>query len=521
MGAEKPIFKILIVDDNPDDVMLYERILKHDPDADYHLSSVEMGEDGVEQYRLIQPDAVLLDYNLPDLDGIEFMRKLVEESGSNCHPVVMLTGQGNEAVAVEAMKCGVRDYLIKGDITPESLRRSVINVIEKVLLERKNHDLANQLNLVNDSLKVKNRKLSELTETAHRFVDNVAHDFRTPLTVIKEFSSIIADGLGGPVTDQQNEYLQFIITATRDLAQMVDDFLDSSKLKAGVLRVNRGPHKVDQLFKSVNSILTTRAAIKKIRLVEELQSDLPMMFVDAEKLERVIINLVINAIKFSPEGTQITLWAKATECGGIEIGITDQGPGLSQEDVAVIFDRFKQVGDIQRASTKGFGLGLNIAKELAWLNLGTINIQSKQGEGSTFSIMLPVNEPSNILRRYFARFDELIEPPLNMAVLQVKPDQSEAALEEICQFLTKICYPMDLVLKADDMGSVFVFGSTTEPELWIEKIQKARVAHAQGESADTVSSLQVSCITSVPYMQAKDSMVSCSLAQIKELKHCA
>lgn len=216
MSTKKPVYSILIVDDNPDDALLYHRILSNNHDAQYRFTNADLGEEGLESYHREKPDCVLLDYNLPDMDGIEFMQRLSRESESECYPVIMLTGQGNEAVVVEAMKNGVRDYLIKGQVTPESLRRSVGNVIENTVLERENYLLTKQLKMMNVDLKNKNKnkKLSELTETAHRFVDNVAHDFRTPLTVIKEFSSIIADGLGGPVTKQQNEYLQYIITAT-------------------------------------------------------------------------------------------------------------------------------------------------------------------------------------------------------------------------------------------------------------------------------------------------------------------
>ena len=521
MSTDKPVCDILIIDDNSDDTLLYQRILSRDPDVEYRLAHVESGEEGIEQYHTAHPDCVLLDYNLPDMDGIEFMRRLNQESDLDCYPIVMLTGQGNEVVAVEAMKNGVRDYLIKGNITPEALCRSINNVITKVALERENCKLAGQLTAVNEDLESKNHKLRELTETAHRFVDNVAHDFRTPLTVIKEFSSIIADGLGGPVTEQQNEYLQYIITATRDLAQMVDDFLDSSKLKAGVLRVNREPQEVNQILESVQAVLTTRASLKKIQIIEEIQPDLPAAFVDAEKIERVIINLVINAIKFSPEGSSITLWTKATDDGDIEIGITDQGPGLSENDLAVIFERFKQVGDIQRASTKGFGLGLNIAKELVWLNLGTVNVQSKQGQGSTFSFTLPVCKQSIILRRYFERFEELSELPLNMAILQIKPDHPTADLEEVRRFLTSVCYPMDLVLKADELGSVYVFGSTTETKRWIEKLQKTRIAQIQERSKDEQPALHIYCLASGPFAKMKISASSSSLAQITEMRNCA
>ncbi len=519
MGVDNPSLKILIVDDNPDDIQFYTRVLSHDPDAQYTLIESEVGEDGLRLYHEHHPDCVLLGFNLPDMDGVEFMRRLAQEGdGSGCLPVVMLTGQGNEAVAVEAMKSGVCDYLVKGDITPDALRRAIRNVIEKVSLERKNRQLTQELQIANDGLIRKNKKLEELTETAHRFVDNVAHDFRTPLTVIKEFSSIISDGLGGPVTEEQAEYLLFITTATRDLAQMVDDFLDSSKLKARVLRIDRKPHSVDGVIQPIRSMLTTRASAKKIRVVERIQPNLPQVFADAEKVARVIMNLAVNAVKFSPESSEIQLWAKRRGSGCVEIGITDHGPGLTEEDLAVIFERFKQVGDIQRASTKGFGLGLNIAKELVWLNLGTVNVQSQRGHGSTFSFTLPVCDQPAIINQYFERLDELSEPPTHMVVLQVTPTVPLGDLEPLRLFLASACYPMDLVLKVPHAGSILAVGSTGEPQQWIKRLESAWSANKKKRGA---YDLRIHNMAWLPYAEIKKTDLMLALRHMTELRSCA
>lgn len=378
-----------------------------------------------------------------------------------------------------------------------------------------------QLQCANKALEDKNAKLRELTKTAHRFVDNVAHDFRTPLTVIKEFSSIIADGLGGPVTQQQTEYLEFITTATRDLAQMVDDFLDSSKLRARVLRVDRQRATVDQILASVRSMLRTRAAAKKIRLVEKVPADLPPVFADAEKAARVIVNLVVNAIKFSHAGGDITMWAAARPSGDVEFGVSDFGPGLSTEDLAVIFERFKQVGDVQRASTKGFGLGLNIAKELVWLNLGKVHVESRQGHGSTFSFTLPLCGDAIILERYFERLTELDQPPTQMVVLQVKPTRPDADLEEVRGFLASVCYSMDLILKAVNGESILAIGSTTEPEGWIGRLLAARKTRIQERSGQDLPDLHIHHLSSLPFERMREAAKSSTLTQITELRLCA
>jgi len=373
-----------------------------------------------------------------------------------------------------------------------------------------------------EQIKQTNIHLAQMTETAHRFVDNVAHDLRTPLTVIKEFASIIADGLGGPVTDQQTEYLEFITSATRDLAQMVDDFLDSSKLKAGVLRVDRQSHAVSKIFESVLPMLRTRAKSKKIHVVDQIQPDLPLVFADADKAERVIVNLAVNAIKFSPEGSEISLWAKSTEDGGVEIGITDCGQGMTQEDLAVIFDRFKQVGDIERASTKGFGLGLNIAKELVWLNLGSICVHSQYEKGSTFSFSLPpFGVQSTILDRYFDRFSELDTSPTQMALLRAYVDEPTFDLEKLRHFMATSCYPMDLIWSAVEDRSVLLMGSTTKPNRWIIRLQEFYAAKIQDHPSDALPPMHIDCVRSLPFLDMRQWATSTTQSQTWDWEKCA
>ena len=162
-------------------------------------------------------------------------------------------------------------------------------------------------------LRRKNARLAELTDTAHRFVDNVAHEFRTPLTVIQEFVSIVTDGMAGPVCDQQAEYLQIVARAAADLGGMVDDLLDTSRIKAGTLRVDRRVVQPESLLLPIQALLRTRAADKGIRVLIEPLGELPAVLADAEKAGRVLVNLVVNAVKFSPESSTVQITGRPVE----------------------------------------------------------------------------------------------------------------------------------------------------------------------------------------------------------------
>jgi PAS domain S-box-containing protein len=251
-----------------------------------------------------------------------------------------------------------------------------------------------------------NQRLVALTEQAHGFVDDVSHEFRTPLTVIKEFCSIIADGLAGPTTPEQSQYLGIIDGAVLDLNHMVEDFLDSSKLRAGLLRVDRRRQTIESIFARIRPGLQKKAASRSITIEEHIAPNLPAVFADEEKVRRVIMNLATNAVKFSPEGSQVALWARHAPEGGVEIGITDRGRGLAPGDLKRLFERFRRVPGSDAQMVEGFGLGLNIARQLVWLNLGRMNVVSELEHGSTFSFTLPAHDPRMILERFFMRLAE-------------------------------------------------------------------------------------------------------------------
>lgn len=169
-----------------------------------------------------------------------------------------------------------------------------------------------------------------MAERAHRVVDDVSHEFRTPLAVIKEFASIINDGLAGPVSGQEGEYLKIMSGAVVDLNHMVEDLLDSSKLCAGRLRVEHRSYTAETIFENGRAALARKASSRSIVIEEYVEEGLPMVFADEEKVRRVISNLMTNTIKFSPEGSTIVLSAISSDVPGeVRIGVTDRGPGLS------------------------------------------------------------------------------------------------------------------------------------------------------------------------------------------------
>lgn len=363
------------------------------------------------------------------------------------------------------------------------------------LANRKTQDLQTTTADLRRSAEViakQNVDLGAMAERAHRVVDDVSHEFRTPLAVIKEFASIISDGLAGPVSDQQEQYLKIMSGAVVDLNHMVEDLLDSSKLRAGRLRVERRPYSVEEIFEAARATLARKASSRSILIEEQVEDGLPRVFADEEKVRRVISNLMTNAIKFSPEGSTIILSATRSEVPGeVRIGVTDRGPGLSEEDIDSLFGRFQQVSTARSVAAKGFGLGLSIAEELTWLNLGKISVESEKGKGATFSFTLPCDDPAIVIDHYFATMAATDRADDDLVLLHVVAENCDDA-QETASFLSSITYPTDLVLadvtnnSDNEYGSRswWILGRTGSVESWVARIDRARRSLIEGDGLD-------------------------------------
>jgi signal transduction histidine kinase len=267
--------------------------------------------------------------------------------------------------------------------------------------ERKTAEMA--LSVANGLLTMTNERLAKMYDDAHQFVDDVAHEFRTPLTVIREFAAIMNEGLVGDLNDDQRHYLRVICARVDDLNGLVNDMLDLSRLEAGLMSAARRECSVQDVIERVETVLTRRALASRVEFKVEVEENLPKIYCDAEKIGRVLINLAINAFKYGGEKGGVTLWIRhSPESGQIAMGVTDNGPGIPPDKLDMIFERFKQAGRL-RDTAKGFGLGLNIVRELVDLNLGEVSLKSILGQGSTFSFTVPVFNPASIVSLYVGK----------------------------------------------------------------------------------------------------------------------
>jgi hypothetical protein len=244
-------------------------------------------------------------------------------------------------------------------------------------------------------------------------------------------------------------------------------------------------------------------------VVEDFASDLPEIYADAEKAGRVLVNFAVNAIKFSPTGGRIDLWARRTPEGGAEIGVTDQGPGISLENQNLLFERFRQVGETQNSTAKGFGLGLNIARDLVALNLGQIRVVSAPGQGSTFSFTLPPNDPPMVLQGYMDYLRQLPKRIGTIGLLRVERSSPLGTDENVRDFLTATLQAADLVLHRPQDRSFLLVGYTDDLAGWVERMRKASTKFAsQSDSSDARDPLHVDVVGAWPWPASEKQAVA-------------
>ncbi len=234
-------------------------------------------------------------------------------------------------------------------------------------------------------------EMREIDKLKSQFLANMSHELRTPLNSIIGFSRVILKGIDGPVTDLQQQDLSAIYNSGQHLLGLINDILDLSKIEAGKMELTFDEVDITKLIKSVMSTVVGLIKDKPVRLVEDLEEDLPIVKADSMRVRQVLINLFSNASKFTDEGT-ITVKAER-EGNYVRIGIKDSGPGISEEDQQKLFKAFSQVDASATRATGGTGLGLSICRELVTMHDGIIDVESEMGKGSTFFFTLPIFYP--------------------------------------------------------------------------------------------------------------------------------
>ena len=236
-------------------------------------------------------------------------------------------------------------------------------------------------------------QLRHASELKSRFLSYISHEFRTPLGAIKSLSTILLNGMDGPLTEEQQKQVKFMRTSADELLELVNDQLDLAKLEAGRLTVS------PEWFEMVDLFATLRGMFKPILLNEDLnltfeepRGDI-RLYSDDRKLSQILRNFISNALKFTPHG-EVRVRALVHNDETVTFTVTDTGIGIPPDALLHIFDEFTQVDTPIQRRVRGTGLGLALCRRLARLLGGDVTAQSIVGTGSTFSVTIPMRIPA-------------------------------------------------------------------------------------------------------------------------------
>jgi PAS domain S-box-containing protein len=221
------------------------------------------------------------------------------------------------------------------------------------------------------------------------FLANMSHELRTPLNAIIGFSELLAEKIYGPLTPRQTDYVETIHAAGRHLLQIIADVLDLSKIEAGKLELREHSVEIRSLLESCVALIRPRAAEAGLDLVANLPEKNCFVWADAVRLKQIVINILSNAVKFTPRGGRVALWVQLDSNQCLRISIKDTGIGMTRNEVAVALEPFSQLEQSQCRSHDGTGLGLPLARRLTEMHGGSLEIESTPGAGTTVHIVLP------------------------------------------------------------------------------------------------------------------------------------
>jgi two-component system cell cycle sensor histidine kinase PleC len=251
-------------------------------------------------------------------------------------------------------------------------------------------DITAQRQFERDLIEARNRA-QEANAAKSLFLANMSHELRTPLNAIIGFSQIIRDGLVGISPEKSAEYAGDIHDSAVLLLDLISDILDMSKLEANKAVVEAREVDVVQLIASSIRLVRQRAQEVGIKIVQRIDTDLPLLHADERMVKQVLLNLLSNAIKFTPRAGAVLVTAKSDAEGGMEISVADSGIGIPESELLNLFRPFYQVQSPRVQKAQGTGLGLAISKRLMELHDGQISIASVEGKGTTVTLILPAS----------------------------------------------------------------------------------------------------------------------------------
>ncbi len=370
---DPPAARVLIVDDSEGTA---DVLVRHMRLEGYDAQAITNPLEALAAIKADPPDVVLLDVMMPDLNGLDLLKELRAYPPTAELPVILLTALGETHDMVRGFDLGANDYLVKPPEYEVLAARVRTQVNLKQLRDQRQRDLA---------------ALRELNALKDRFLQIAAHDLRGPihnLTMGLELLERIDPHLRAQIRDFET-VMEMMRLAVQSMDTIISDFLDFQALRSGKVKLNLKPTVLNEVVERVIAQHRPAAEAKRIALHAQLEPSLPIVLADPDRLAQVVSNLVSNAIKFSPEGASVGVRTRLVS-GQIVVEVADNGPGIPQEEIGLLFQEFARLSNRPTAGEPSSGVGLSIARQLVEMHGGRIGVKSEVGKGSLFWFALPV-----------------------------------------------------------------------------------------------------------------------------------
>lgn len=452
LGAKR----ILAVDDSP---TFLDQLAQALTAEGYDVILARSGEEALDMLAVQTVDCILLDRLMPGLGGTDTCRRIKLNPATRDLPLIMLTAQEDRAAMIEGLATGADDYVLKAaefDVLKARVRaqirrkqiedesrhvraelarqeleatemraaRTLMESRAELLseLEQRNHELEAMVQELREhqrAIAEKNRELEQADRLKSEFLSNMSHELRTPLNAIIGFSDLLAGGIVGTLTPNQQNCINHVSTSGKHLLSLINDILDLSKVEAGMMELHLEAAQPASELAATLDVVREAAAKRHISLNCGSAPDIGQQMLDLRKFKQMVYNLLSNAVKFCREGGNVSLVARvvgdaALRAGPrpdlptrvlppppgpfqqwLEVRVSDDGHGIAEKDMNTLFQPFRQVDSSMSRHHEGTGLGLSLVSRLAALHGGAVGLSSAPGQGAHFAIWLPLRTSPN------------------------------------------------------------------------------------------------------------------------------
>ncbi len=381
---------VLIVDDVAENLEVLGSKLQA---ASVNVLAAQSGERALKIAEAKRPDLILLDVQMPVMDGYTVKERLQQHSSTADIPVIFLTARTDVNDIVRGFELGAADYITKPVQTPELIAR-VRHHLElrslRLQQEQRERALEREIGerlMAEEALRKANERLEELNAQKNEFIGIAVHDLKNPLSGIAALAQTVKE-LPDIERAEIEEYMKKIIASANRMFDLIKSFLNVNAIEQGGLRVSLSPANISLVTRMATQSYLLKAQAKSIALHIETGEDIHGV-ADESILVQVLDNLVSNALKFSPMHRSI--YVRVKECSNcIKIEVQDEGPGLSNDDKKKLFGKFARLSARPTAGESSTGLGLSIVKTMVEAMNGKIWCESELGQGAMFCLELPI-----------------------------------------------------------------------------------------------------------------------------------